>query len=96
MAERRAKEVERGRKLSGRKPSVPEPGPRPKDQANFTDEDSRIMPKSGGGFIQGYLIITDLGGTLNIVVERLRPKGFATNCHGIEIDSIVRLDSASH
>ena len=54
MVERAAKEAERGRKLGGRKPSAPEPGPQPKDQVNFTDEDSRIMPKSGGGFIQGY------------------------------------------
>jgi len=54
MVERRTKEAERGRKLGGRKPSAPEPGTRSKDQVNFTDEDSRIMPYSYGGFIQGY------------------------------------------
>ena len=50
--ERAAKEQARGRKLGGKKPQEPTPGPRPKDQVNFTDEDSRIMPVSGGGFEQ--------------------------------------------
>jgi len=54
MAERAAKEATRGRKLGGRQPKAPEPGPLRYDQVNFTDDDSRIMPKSGGGFIQGY------------------------------------------
>lgn len=54
MAARAAKEAARGRKLGGRQPSAPEPGPQPKDQVNFTDGDSRIMPYSCGGFIQGY------------------------------------------
>ena len=54
MAERAAKEAARGRKLGGRTPKKPEPGPKDKDQVNFTDEDSRIMPKSGGGFVQGF------------------------------------------
>ena len=54
MEERAAKEAERGKKLGGRKPVAPEPGPKGKDQVNFTDGDSRIMPKSGGHFVQGY------------------------------------------
>ena len=54
MAERAAREAKKGRKLGGRKPSAPEPGPYANDQVNFTDGDSRIMPKSGGGFVQGY------------------------------------------
>ena len=54
ITERTAFDTARGRKLGGRLPKEPEPGPRPKDQINFTDEDSRIMPKSGGSFIQGY------------------------------------------
>ena len=54
MAERAAKEQERGRKLGGKKPKEPEPGPQGKDQVNFTDEQSRIMPVSGGGFEQAY------------------------------------------
>jgi transposase len=52
--ERAAKEQARGRKLGGKKPQEPTPGPQPKDQVNFTDEDSRIMPVSGGGFEQAY------------------------------------------
>jgi transposase len=52
--ERAAKEQARGRKLGGKKPQEPTPGPQPKDQVNFTDEDSRIMPVSGGGFAQAY------------------------------------------
>ena len=52
MAERAAFEAEKGRRLGGRKPSAPKPGPH--DPVNFTDGDSRIMPKSGGDFVQGY------------------------------------------
>lgn len=52
--ERAAKEQARGRKLGGKKPQEPTLGPQPKDQVNFTDEDSRIMPVSGGGFEQAY------------------------------------------
>ncbi|MCP5088571.1 MAG: transposase [Rhodobacteraceae bacterium] len=54
LAERQAKEAARGRKLGGKKPKEPEPGPRDKDQINLTDEESRIMPVSGGGFEQSY------------------------------------------
>ena len=53
-AERAAKEQARGRKLGGKKPQEPVPGPRPNDQVNFTDGDSRIMPMPGGGFEQAY------------------------------------------
>jgi transposase len=54
MAQREAKEQERGRKIGGKKPKEPEPGPKGKDQVNFTDSESRIMPTSGGGFEQAY------------------------------------------
>ena len=53
-AERAAKEQARGRKLGGKPPRAPTPGPRPDDQVNFTDGDSRIMPVAGGGFEQAY------------------------------------------
>lgn len=43
-----------GKKPRGRKPKPPLPGPRDKDQINLTDEQSRIMPVSGGGFEQSY------------------------------------------
>jgi hypothetical protein len=54
QAERVAKERALGRKLGGKKPQEPTPGPQPKDQVNCTDGDSRIMPVSGGGFAQAY------------------------------------------
>ena len=54
MARRQAKEKRTGKKPGGRAPKEPEPGPHAKDQVNFTDEESRIMPVSGGGFEQAY------------------------------------------
>ncbi|MGZ8918500.1 MAG: transposase, partial [Methylobacter sp.] len=53
MKAREEKEQERGRKLGGKAPKAPEPGPQAKDQANFTDGDSRIMP-TASGFEQAY------------------------------------------
>lgn len=43
-----------GRKPGGRPPKPPAAGPREKDQINLTDEESRIMPVSGGSFEQAY------------------------------------------
>jgi transposase len=43
-----------GKKPRGREPEPPLPGPRDTDQVNLTDEESRIMPVSGGGFEQCY------------------------------------------
>ena len=43
-----------GKKVGGRPPKEPEAGPREKDQVNFTDEESRIIPGANGDFIQGY------------------------------------------
>ena len=54
LAERKAKEERTGRKPGGPPPAAPQPGPRPKDQINLTDADSRVMPTSGGGFEQAY------------------------------------------
>jgi transposase len=51
--ERHAKEQQTGKKASVTPPKPPAPGPRNKDQVNLTDEASRIMPNSGGGFPQG-------------------------------------------
>lgn len=53
-ASRDLKEKARGRKLGGKKPMEPDDKPKPSDQVNLTDEESRIMPKSGGGFEQAY------------------------------------------
>jgi hypothetical protein len=50
LAARRAKEKSSGKKPGGKPPSPPASGPSPTDQINLTDEASRIMPVSGGGF----------------------------------------------
>ncbi len=54
LTQRAAKEKARGRKLGGQNPKAPQTGPQAKDQVNFTDEESRLMPTSGGGFEQAY------------------------------------------
>lgn len=54
MADRKKKEEETHKKPRGRSPKPPEPGARAKDQINLTDEESSIMPGSGGGFEQAY------------------------------------------
>jgi transposase len=54
MQARRQAKRDAGKKPGGKEPKPPEPGPRDGDQVNFTDEDSRIMPRSGGGFDQSY------------------------------------------
>jgi transposase len=43
-----------GKKPRGKEPQPPSDAPGPKDQVNFTDPESRIMPVSGGGFEQCY------------------------------------------
>ena len=54
VAARTKKSEETGNKPKGKEPKPPIPGPMPKDQVNLTDEESRIMPVSGGGFEQTY------------------------------------------
>ena len=49
MLERQMKEEK-----TGKKPKAPARNPQPNEQINFTDEESRIMPVSGGGFEQCY------------------------------------------
>ncbi len=50
---RATKGADTGKKARGKAPKPPTPGPRDKDQVNFTDEGSRIMPSSEG-FVQAY------------------------------------------
>jgi hypothetical protein len=52
--DKRQAQRDAGKKPRGQNPKPPEPGPRDKDQVNLTDEESRIMPISGGGFEQCY------------------------------------------
>jgi transposase len=55
MARRAEQEQKTERKPRGKGPMPPASGgPAPKDQINLTDEESRIMPVSGGGFEQCY------------------------------------------
>lgn len=55
LREREEKARKHNRKPGGRAPKPPEPGPRDKDQYNFTDPDSRIMKNSNNdGFDQHY------------------------------------------
>jgi len=51
---KRQAQRDQGKKPRGREPKAPLPGPRETDQVNLTDEESRIMPVSGGGFDQCY------------------------------------------
>jgi transposase len=53
-AKRETQEKETGKKPRGKPPTPPEPGARDSDQINLTDEESRIMRVSGGGFEQCY------------------------------------------
>ena len=55
VKERTKKARKRHHKPKGRPPQAPQPGPRDKDQYNFTDPDSRIMKNSTNkGFDQHY------------------------------------------
>ena len=49
IAAREQKAKQTGKRPGGRPPSPPSGGVRPTDQVNLTDEESRIMPRSGGG-----------------------------------------------
>ena len=55
IQKREAKEKLTGKKTGGKKPQPPKSKePKPTDQVNLTDEESRIMPVSGGGYMQAY------------------------------------------
>jgi len=55
MRERENQQTRTGKKPGGRPPTPPTPGPKDKDQYNFTDPDSRIMKNSkDAGFDQHY------------------------------------------
>lgn len=54
LAKRQAKEAATGKKPGGKPPAPPTAGARPDDQINLTDDESRIMKVTGGGFDQCY------------------------------------------
>lgn len=70
MAKREADEKQSGKKARGKKPTPPEAGPRDKDQVNLTDEESRIMPTSGGGFEQAYNAQAGVDVETHLIVEQ--------------------------
>ena len=51
---RRGAQREAGKKPRGPEPVAPSSEPKGSDQVNLTDEESRIMPGSSGGFAQSY------------------------------------------
>ena len=53
-AAKRQAQREAGTRPRGKDPEPPEGGPKDSDQVNLTDEESRIMPISGGSFEQSY------------------------------------------
>lgn len=67
---RKAYEKETGKKARGRKPVAPTQEPQPKDQVNLTDEESRIMPSSSGGFEQGYNAQAGVDVDTHLIVEQ--------------------------
>ncbi len=54
LAARAERAKKSGKRPRGRPPAPPAGTPSAKDQVNFTDQDSRIMPVPGGGFDQAY------------------------------------------
>lgn len=54
LAAREQRRKKTGKRPRGRPPQPPTGTPADKDQVNFTDQDSRIMPMPGGGFDQSY------------------------------------------
>jgi len=70
VARRKAYEEATERKARGKAPTPPTPGPRAKDQVNLTDEESRIMPASSGGFEQSFNAQAGVDVDTHIIVEQ--------------------------
>jgi transposase len=70
LERRAAREKETGKKLGGKPPKAPTSEPQPKDQVNFTDEESRIMPTASGGFEQAYNAQASVDVDTHLVVEQ--------------------------
>jgi len=73
LEQRRNQEEETGKKVGGRPPQVPDPEqarPAPKDQRNFTDPESRIMPDGArkGSFVQAYNVQIAVDSQAQIIV----------------------------
>jgi len=69
MAKRQSQEAITGKKPRGKPPSPPSADPKPKDQVNLTDPESRIMPSSRGGFEQAYNAQAGVDVKTHLIVE---------------------------
>ena len=90
LAEREENARRRGGKPRGRPPKPPEePGPRPTDQYNFTDPDSRIMKQAhNAGFEQAYNGQVAVDQTSRFIV------GQSLSNHPVDVDEVApTLDS---
>ena len=67
LAKREARAKKTGKKPRGKPPTA---GPRGKDQVSLTDEESRIMPTSGGGFDQAYNAQAGVDVESHLIVEQ--------------------------
>ena len=70
LAKREARAKKTGKKPRGKPPKPPTAGPRGKDQVSLTDEESRIMPTSGGGFDQAYNAQAGVDVESHLIVEQ--------------------------
>ncbi len=68
MKQREEYQKRTGKKKAGRTPKAPIREPRKHDQVNLTDEESRIMPKSGGGFVQAYNVQASVDENTHLIV----------------------------
>jgi hypothetical protein len=69
MQAREEKAAKKGRKPPGPPPNPPTPGPRDKDQYNFTDPESRIMKNAtNSGFDQHYNVQVVVGHDSRLIV----------------------------
>lgn len=68
LKKRRAHEAKTGKKARGQEPKAPQAGPGDKDQVNFTDNESRIMPSSEG-FVQAYNAQAGVDIDTHLIVE---------------------------
>ena len=70
MKKREDKEKISGKKTKGKTPKAPSKEPKDKDQVNLTDEESRIMKTSGGGFEQCYNAQASVEHDSRLIVQR--------------------------
>ena len=68
LKKRQEHEAKTGKKARGKVPKAPQAGPDDKDQVNFTDAESRIMPSSEG-FVQAYNAQAGVDLDTHLIVE---------------------------